>query len=59
MELPEIRIALKGMHIATVAKETQLARQTVYNVMNDHAAKPTGATLKLLRDYLKKRRVKS
>lgn len=52
MDLAEMRIALKSVHIATVASETRLSRQTVYNAMNDKCAKPTGATIKLLTDWL-------
>lgn len=52
MDIAEIRLALQDMHIATVAKDTRLSRQTVYNARNDKCALPTPATSKLLADYI-------
>lgn len=52
MDLTELRERLKGKSAVTIARDTKLARQTVYNAMNDKCAKPTPATIKLLTDWL-------
>lgn len=52
MEVAEIRERLKGMHIATVSSATFLARQTLYNFINDDSATPSRSTLKAVSDYI-------
>ncbi len=52
MDTQELREALAGKHVATIAKETRLSRQTIYTFKNDMASRATPATLKLLSDWL-------
>lgn len=52
MDITELRGNLKGKSATAIARDTKLARQTVYNAMNDKCAQPTPATIKLLTDWL-------